>query len=49
MKRYNFFLPEQLVDALRQEADRTGLTISEIIRKVLSIYVNKLAEKHAQQ
>jgi hypothetical protein len=46
MKRYNFFLPEQLVDSLRKEAERSGLTISEIIRKVLTVYVAKLSEKH---
>ena len=35
MKRYNFFLPEQIVDALRKEAERTGVTMSELIRRIL--------------
>jgi hypothetical protein len=35
MKRYNFFLPEQVVAALRAEAERTGLTMSELIRRIL--------------
>jgi len=45
MKRYNFFLPDSTIEALRQEAQRSGLTISEIIRKVLTVYTNKLTEK----
>ena len=35
MKRYNFFLPEQIVDAPRKEAERTGVTMSELIRRIL--------------
>lgn len=49
MKRYNFFLPDSIVATLRVEAERTGLTMSELIRKALTVYTNKLAEKHAQQ
>jgi hypothetical protein len=36
MKRHNFFLPEQLLDALREEAKRTGVTMSELIRRILA-------------
>lgn len=49
MKRYNFFLPDDIISALRKEAERSGVTMSEIIRKVLTVYVTKLAEKHEQQ
>jgi hypothetical protein len=41
MKRYNFFLPEQIVDALRKEAQRTGLTMSELIRRILADELKK--------
>jgi hypothetical protein len=47
VKRYNFFLPEDLMAALRAEADSSGTTISEIIRKVLTIYAAKVAERRA--
>ena len=36
MKRYNFFLPEEIVEALRKESERTGATISELIRRILA-------------
>lgn len=49
MKRYNFFLPDSIVATLRKEAELTGLTMSELIRKALAAYTNKLAEKHEQQ
>jgi len=39
MKRYNFHLPEPLVDKLREEAKRTGLTMAETIRNALAKYV----------
>lgn len=41
MKRYNFFLPEQIVDALRAKAESTGLTMSELIRQALTEYIKK--------
>lgn len=41
MKRYNFHFPEQLMEALRLESERTGVTVSEIIRRVLMEYVKK--------
>jgi hypothetical protein len=49
MKRYNFFLPDSIVGVLREEAQRSGLTMSEIIRKVLSVYTSKVAEKHVAE
>ena len=49
MKLYNFFLPDTMVAILRKEAQLTGLTMSELIRKALTAYTNKLAEKHEQQ
>jgi predicted DNA-binding protein len=41
MKRYNFHLPEPLMEALKQESVRTGVTVSEIIRRVLMEYIKK--------
>lgn len=43
MKRHNFFLPEELVDTLRVKAQATGLTMSELIRQVLTEYIKKSA------
>jgi plasmid stability protein len=45
MKRYNFFLPEQVVDALRKEAERTGLTMSELIRRILTDGLKKYEQQ----
>jgi hypothetical protein len=45
VKRYNFFLPEQVVDALRKEAERTGLTMSELIRRILTDGLKKYEPK----
>jgi len=39
MKRYNFFLPEDLVEALRQLAKEKDTTYSDLIRKILIGYM----------
>lgn len=36
MKRYNFFLPDDIIAALRKESERTGATMSELIRRILT-------------
>jgi len=42
MKRYNFYLPEPLIVALRKHAEETGLTMSELMRRALSSYIKDL-------
>ncbi len=42
MKRYNFFLPEQISEALRAHAEKTGLSSSELIRRAITEYLAKL-------
>ena len=39
MKRYNFFLPEQLVGTIRTMAEKDGLTMAEVIRRALTAYI----------
>lgn len=39
MKRYNFFLSEELVAELQQMAKERDMSLSALIRKVLSKYV----------
>jgi hypothetical protein len=46
MKRYNFYLPESLIVALRKHAEDTGLTMSELMRRALSNYVKTLKTEH---
>ena len=35
MKRYNFYLPEQQVDSLRNVSKQTGLSVSELLRRAI--------------
>ena len=46
MKRHNFFLPEELVTELKEEAARKGLTFSEVIRLALKKFID---ERRAQR
>lgn len=39
MKRYNFFLPDDLVVALKQLAKEKDTTYSDLIRKILLGYM----------
>jgi hypothetical protein len=41
VKRYNFHLPEPLLEALRAESARTGIKLAEIIRMALMEYIKK--------
>ena len=45
MKRYNFFLPEQLVETIRGQAEKSGLTMAELIRRALTNYVAETQAK----
>jgi len=38
MKRYNMFLPVQMMESLRSKAASKGITVSELIRQVLMAY-----------
>jgi metal-responsive CopG/Arc/MetJ family transcriptional regulator len=46
VKRHNFFLPEELVASLKEEAAIKGLTFSEVIRLALKKFVD---ERRAQR
>lgn len=39
MRRCNFFLPRQIIDALRAKSDKTGQSMSELIRQALVRYL----------
>lgn len=41
MVRVNFFLSEQQVAALKALAKRTGLTVSELIRRAVDAYLKE--------
>jgi Arc/MetJ-type ribon-helix-helix transcriptional regulator len=41
MKRVNYHLPEQVIAKLKEEAERTGLSISEIIRRAIDAYLER--------
>ena len=45
MKRINFCFPEQLIEKLKSLANKTGLTMSEIIRRALDDYFDKHKDK----
>lgn len=39
MVRKQFFMPQPLVDRLRTEAERTGLTEAELVRRAIEEYL----------
>ena len=41
MKRTNFYFPQQMLDALKEESVKTGLPVSEIIRRAIAAYLKK--------
>lgn len=41
MKRINFMLPAQMLDALARYAKTTGLSVSEIIRRAITEFLEK--------
>jgi metal-responsive CopG/Arc/MetJ family transcriptional regulator len=46
VKRYNFHLPEQIMDELRDMSEETGLTVSELIRRALSDFLKQSVAEH---
>jgi predicted DNA-binding protein len=47
VKRHNFFLPDQIMDGLKERSKQTGLPIAELIRRALSEYLSKVPPKQA--
>jgi predicted DNA-binding protein len=41
MRKLNFYLPEQVMAALQALSDKTGLTVSEHIRRAIDAYLKK--------
>lgn len=41
MNRLHIFVPAALESLLRKESEKTGLSMSEIIRNALQLYFNK--------
>lgn len=41
MKRTNIFLPEQLLGKLRALADKTGLSVAEIVRRAIDEHLKR--------
>jgi predicted DNA-binding protein len=39
MKRLNFFLPEQVIAALQALSEKTGLSVSEHVRRAIDAYL----------
>lgn len=42
MKRHNFFYPEQLIEELRKLSKETGLPMSELIRRAISEFLERM-------
>lgn len=40
MKRHNFFLPDEIVEELKQAAHEDRTTMSELIRKAIAQYLD---------
>lgn len=41
MKRHNFFLPTEVVEALKARAASEGVTMAELIRQALQRYLDE--------
>ena len=41
MRRYNVFLPEQVLSALRALSEETGLAVSDLIRRAIDEYIRR--------
>lgn len=41
MKRTNIFLPEQQRTALQAMAEKTGLTVAELVRRAIDEYMKR--------
>lgn len=45
MKRINYFLPEQQIEALKKLSEKTGLSVSELIRRAIDAFLKKQQKK----
>lgn len=44
MKRTNFFIPEQTLAALKAESLKTGINVSELVRRALDAYLKEVTK-----
>jgi predicted DNA-binding protein len=45
MQRHNFFLPKELAEQLKELSERTGVPMSEIVRRALQAYLEEQGAK----
>ena len=45
MKRINITIPKQLHDRLKKASLKTGLSVSELIRRAVDAYLSRKADK----
>lgn len=45
MQRHNFFLSKEISDGLKELSERTGVPMSEVVRRVLQSYLDKYKAK----
>ncbi len=46
MKQTNHFLPDQQREALKRMAEKTGLSVSELIRRAVDLYLETRNGNH---
>jgi predicted DNA-binding protein len=42
MKRTNFYFPERMLERLKEAKQKTGIPVSEIIRRAIESYLKEL-------
>lgn len=42
MKRTNFYFPDQMLERLKKVKEKTGLTVSEIMRNAVEKYLKEI-------
>jgi len=48
MKRVNYHLTDSQIKALRQESEKSGLSVAELIRRAVDALLEKLEDKHGK-
>jgi predicted DNA-binding protein len=41
MKRYNFYLPQEIMKSLKELSKKTGVPMSEMLRRMIREYLKK--------
>lgn len=41
MKQVNYYLPEQQIKALKDQSKKTGISVSEIIRRAIDLWLKQ--------